>query len=210
MIKFSKKNISGTNRGFSVVELLFAVVIAGIVGLGITLFARNIINYNTQAQANMTATLESRKVLRVMVRELRSAIPSALGSYTIESAATSSIVFFADVNFDDVADKIRYFLNPTTHTIERGVILASGNPPGYTGGETLSTLMNRVYNDSSIPVFDYYDGTYTGSSAALSVPVNIPVVRLVKVTAVVQIDPRTASLATTTSQAALRNLKDNL
>jgi len=116
----------------------------------------------------MTAMLESRKILSTMVTELRSTVPSALGSYPIESVATSSIVFFADVNADDVSDRIRYFVDPITRTVKRGVILATGEPPAYTAGETFSTLVNDVANDTSTPLFDYYDGNYAGASSPLS------------------------------------------
>lgn len=199
------------NRGFSALEFLFAVVIASMIVFVITLFAKNFINLNASSQASQTATLEGRKILSVMINELRSTIPSALGSYPIESAATSSVVFFADVNSDDVSDRIRYFLDPATMSIKRGVILATGSPPSYTVAETFSTLVTDVINNAATPVFDYYDGNYSGSTNPLTLPINIPAVRLMKVTVKIDKDPnRLPGPTTLTSQAALRNLKDNI
>jgi len=199
------------NTGFSIIEFIFAVVIASIIGFVITTFAKDILSLNSSAQSSMTAMLEGRKILSVMVTELRSTIPSALGSYPIESVATSTVVFFADVNSDDVADRVRYFLDPVTLSVKRGVILASGSPPAYTEQESFSTLITDISNGASTPLFDYYDGNYTGSSLPLSMPVNILDVRLVKITIKIERDPnRAPELTILTSQAALRNLKDNI
>lgn len=198
--------------GFSVVEFLLAVVIATIVGFVITIFAKNIISLNSSAQSSMTAMLEGRKILSVMVAELRSTIPSALGSYPIESVSTSTIVFFADVDFDDVADRIRFFLDQNTRSVKRGVTIASGNPPAYNPGqETISTLITDISNGTSTPLFEYYDGNYGGTSTPLSLPINIQAARLVKITIKIERDVnRAPELTILTSQAALRNLKDNL
>jgi hypothetical protein len=200
-----------TKRGFSVIEFLFAIVLASIVGFVVILFAKDIITLNASSQASITAVLEGRKVISVMVKELRSAMPSALGSYPIESTATSSVVFFTDVNGDDVSDRIRFFLDPATRSMMRGVILASGSPPAYTSAETFSTLVSDVANSTSTPIFEYYDGNYNGGTPPLTHPINITDVRLIKLVVVVDEDVnRTPPPITMTSQAMLRNLKDNI
>ncbi|MFZ2484432.1 MAG: hypothetical protein WAX80_00700 [Minisyncoccia bacterium] len=200
--------------GFTIVEFLFAIVMATAIIFVITLFARNIISLNSSAQSSMTAMLEGRKILSVMVKEFRSAVPSALGSYPVESVSTSTIIFFADVNGDNVADRVRYFIDTVSNkkSVKRGVVLAAGEPPAYNlGSETLSTLVTDLLNGTSTPLFDYYNGNYAGTSSPLSIPVSIPAVRLIKITIKIERDPnRAPELMTLTSQAELRNLKDNL
>ena len=192
-------------------EVIFAVVIATVIGFVITIFARDIIKLNASAQSSMTAMLESRKILSVMVTELRSILPSALGSYPIEAVSTSTVIFFADVNSDDIADRVRYFIDLPTLSVKRGVTLATGEPPGYSGVETFSTLITDIANGTSTALFEYYDGNFAGTSTPLSLPVNIQAVRLVRITIKVERDPnRGPELMTLTSEAALRNLKDNL
>lgn len=201
------------NKGFTIAEVVVAVTIATVIVFIISSFARNLILLNSSASSSMTAILETRRVLRVMVSELRSIMPSAQGSYSIESAATSSIVFFADVNSDNLADRINYFFEPSSSSVRRGVVLASGNPPAYNmNTQTFSTLVTGVSNDASIPLFKYYDGNYSGNSSPLSIPVNIQEIRLVEVTIRVQRDPDRFpdQLMTVSSQATLRNLKDNI
>ncbi|MEK7176952.1 MAG: hypothetical protein AAB719_01490 [Patescibacteria group bacterium] len=198
-------------NGYSLVEFVFAVVMATVIVFIVTIFAKNAINFNSSSQSSMNAIFESRKILSTMVSELRSTAPSAMGSYSIESAATSSIVFFADVNSDDISDRIRYFLDPNTRAVQRGVILATGEPPGYTVAETFSTIVSDIGNGASTALFDYYDGNYAGTTSPLSIPVNIASIRMVKITIKVERDPNKPSeLMTFSSQASLRNLKDNL
>lgn len=201
-----------TNAGYSLLEFIFAVVIATIIVFVITIFAKDIISINASTQSSMNALFESRKILSVMVAELRSNVPSALGSYPIETAATNTLIFFADTNSDDVADRIRYFLDSATNSLKRGVVLALGEPPAYDlNSETISILATDIYNGTSTALFDYYDGNYAGTTSPLSLPINIQAVRLVKITVKIERDPnRGPNLVTFTSQAALRNLKDNL
>lgn len=203
---------SSNNKGFTIAEIVVAVAISVVVVFIITAFARDLILLNSSAHTSMTAVLESRKILRTMVSELRSTIPSALGSYPIESAATSSLVFFADADSNDIADRIRYFYDPVTRSVLRGVVIAAGNPPSYDlGSETFSIIATRVLNDESLPIFEYYDGSYDGSSLPLSIPINIPDIRLVKITLKLERDPRNPSeFMIVSSQATMRNLKDNL
>lgn len=199
------------NKGFSIVEFLFAILMATIISFIVITFAKNAISLNSSAQSSMTAMLESRKILSTMVTELRSMIPSALGSYPIESVSTSTIVFFADVNSDDIADKIRYFIDTPSRSVQRGVTLATGEPPGYTAAETLSTLVHDISNGTSTALFDYYDSSYAGTTSPMSMPANISLIRLIKVTIKVERDPsRAPELMTLSSQASLRNIKDNL
>jgi hypothetical protein len=198
--------------GFTIVEFLFAMALGSVIVLVVGFFARDIFRLNGSAQSSMNSLLEGRRILSVMVAELRSTSPSALGSYSIESASTSTIIFFADVNSDNISDRIRYFLHPATRSVQRGVVLATGEPPGYNlGAETFSTLITDISNGTSTPIFEYFPASYTGTSSPLSVPVDITAIRLVKIIIKIERDPtRSPELTTLTSQATLRNLKDNL
>lgn len=206
-----RKNLQKTERGFGMTELVVAVAISVIIIIVVTGFARSMVQLAGSAESLALATLESRNLLRVVVSELRSTIPSAQGSYPIESAATSSIVFYADIDGDEVADRVRYFYDYSGGYLKRGLIVASGTPPVYTGEESISTLVSGVLNSPSLPVFEYYDGNYAGTSTPLATPINITEVRMVKVNITVNRRPNQnpPDLMTVSSQATLRNLKDN-
>jgi hypothetical protein len=144
-----------------------------------------------------------------MVTELRAARTSVAGAYAIDTAGTSTVVFYSDVNGDGNTEKVRYFLSSTT--LKRGVITPSGSPLSYTGSESISELVHGVRNTSSQPIFEYFDSSYTGTSSAMTQPVSIANIRLVKVNIIIDMNvSRSPVQQTVTTQAEIRNLKDNL
>ncbi|MFZ2048730.1 MAG: prepilin-type N-terminal cleavage/methylation domain-containing protein [Minisyncoccia bacterium] len=199
------------NKGFSLMEFLIAVSITTIIVMVVATFIKDIFTYNSSSQASMTSVLEGRKVLRMMVTELRATTQGANDSYAIDTAATSTIIFYVDTNGDGVPDKIRYFLDNVSKSIKRGVIIASGSPVGYSASEDISVLINNVSNGSSTPLFDYYDKNYGGTTSPMTIPVDKASIRLVKITVNIDKDiNRSPFVATVSSEAVLRNLKDNL
>lgn len=214
--KMLEPNVFGVSlrskRGFSIVEFLITIGISILVVILITYFARATFSFNLTSQASLNAQFESRKILNYVIGELRSASPSALGGYPIETAGTSSLIFYADINNDDNSDRIRYFFDAPNKMIKKGVVLAAGAPPSYNlGAETITTVMNDVTNASTTPLFDYFDKNYAGTTTPLAIPVNIASIRLVRLTVKVDKDiNRSPVTMTFTSSASLRNLKDNL
>ena len=54
-------------------------------------------------------------------------------------------------------------------TLYKGVINPSGNPPAYlVANQSTTTLMTNVRNGTSLPVFQYYDANYSGTSTCRS------------------------------------------
>lgn len=198
-----------TKTGFTLVEILVSMAIFVMVGLAIANYGRDIFSINTNLQNNLTAQMDGRQVVKKLVAELRSASPSSLGSYPIETAGTSTLVFYSNVDSDAYKERIRYFLTGTT--LKRGVIKPSGNPLTYpSGSETFSTIVRDVKVSTSTPIFEYFDGNYAGTTTPLTQPVTISSVRLIRTTVVIEADAnKSPNPITITSQAMLRNLKDN-
>ena len=196
-------------RGFSLAEVLVSTAIFVVVGLAIANFGQNIFSLNTSLQNNLSAQLDGRLVLKKIIAELRSASPSNLGGYPIESAGTSSLVFYSNVDSDSYKERIRYYLVGTV--LYRGQIKPSGSPLTYpSGSEKISTVVRDVRNTTSTPIFDYFNGNYAGTTSPLSMPVTPSDVRLIKVTVTIDADPnRSPNPIIISSQGMLRNLKDN-
>jgi hypothetical protein len=145
-----------------------------------------------------------------MVTEIRSASPSSQGAYPIESATTSSLVFYSDVDSDGLFERIRYTVG--TSTLTRGVIKPTGAPLAYvTSTETVATLMTSLTKTTSSPVFQYYGVGYTGSQAPLAATSTLATdVRVIRVTFYVDIKPREAPRPAYVSQiVTIRNLRDD-
>ncbi len=197
-------------KGFTLGELLISIFILSILTITVTSFQRDIFILNRTTDNNLAAQLEVRRITKVMVSELRKSSVSSVGGYPISVASTSEIVFFSDITNDGLKERVRYFLDNTK--LKKGVVSPSGNPLVYNlGGEVITTLISDVKASSTQPIFQYFNENYIGNSPPLNFPVNIPDIRLVKITVIIDRDPNLPPAEIIgTSQVNLRNLKDNL
>lgn len=197
-------------RGFSTIEIIIALAIfsgllfvtAGLRGNVATL--QNLINQKLQSRQDLDQTFQ------IMVTEIRSAGPSALGGYAIESVGTSSLVFYSDIDGDSVVDRVRYFFSGTS-TIQRGVIVPSGNPIAYaTSSETITTVVENIVVSTSTDIFTYYDATYTGSGNPMSYPIAIQDIRTIRISVYADVKPSVAPKPFFfTNTVTVRNLRSN-
>lgn len=193
--------------GFTLVETLFGIAIFVVIMLLVTLFSRNVWTYNAFITGGLADTDAGRTVLRVLTSEIRTASTADTGAYAIAAASASSFTFYSDIDNDGLKERVRYFLSGTS--LQKGVIKPTGSPLTYNpANEQISTLINKLANSV---LFEYYDRNYDGATAALAYPMNIPSIRLVKVTIVLDMDPNRSPVPMTFStQVSIRNLKDNL
>lgn len=192
------------------VELLISIFVMGLIGLTVSTFARDVFSLNYFLQGSLNAQIDSRHIVKVMVTEIREAGPSALGAYAIASTSASSITFYTDIDNDSVREKVRYFVSGTS--VKRGVISPTGNPLTYLdANEKITTVVSNYVSSTTAPLFQYYPSSYSGTTSPLSIPVDIPSVRLVKITVIIDKDPNKSPIQIiTSSQVSIRNLKDNL
>lgn len=199
-------DIKYKKSGFTLVEILFVVSIFVIVSIVMGAFARNTWIYNSFVSSSFNSLNAGRNTLKTMVAEIRTASSGNDGAYAVSAASATSFTIYSDIDDDSLKEKVRYFLNGTN--LQRGVIRPTGSPLGYSGTEVITTLIPNVTNST---IFEYYDKNYDGTTAPLSSPVQIPSVRLVKITVTVDDNPnKQPSPITLTSQVTLRNIKDNL
>jgi type II secretory pathway pseudopilin PulG len=202
-------NINKKNKmdGFTLVEVLFTISIFIVVFSTLALFARNIWTYSTFISGGLDNVDTSRNALKIMVSEIRTAEQAETGAHMIEQATGSIFSFYSDINGDGLKEKVKYFLE--NGSIKKSVIQPSGSPVSYNiANETISTMASHITNTS---IFNYYDENYDGTSQPLAFPINIPDIRLVKITITMDKDAnRPPSPMTLTSQVSVRNLKDNL
>lgn len=208
---FKDKNYKkNTKAGFTLVEIVVYLAVFGVLIGSVTIFARDIFFYNSVTQSDLTAQLEGRRVVRALISELRESSPSSLGAYPIASVATSTITFFSNIDSDSLKEQVRYYLS--NRRLYRGIIKPTGNPLVYNpASEVIDIEVTDVINSTSTPIFQYYDTNYGGSGAALSSPINIPSVRLIKVNVIIDKDSNRSPIPISiTSQVSIRNIKDNL
>lgn len=195
-----------THRAFSLVETI--VVIAVTTLILITLSALIVYFYKTNSYAleQSAAVGQARRGVEDAMRYLREASYGSDGSYPVESAATSSVTFYANVNSDWAIERVTYTL--LNGTLYRAVGEPIGNPPTYSGTTYATTsVANSVVNDPTTPVFRYFDNTGT----ELAAPVDVSKIASVETTVVIDVNINRAPVSFTLSGGAtLRNLKVQL
>lgn len=202
---------SSTTQGFTIVELLVVASILAVVSVGILVFFRDTMRFNTSIQSSLRSQNEARRILRPFANEVRGATRSALGAYPIELASSTTLLFFTDLDEDGHSERVRYFLEG--NTFKKGVTKPTGAPLSYDlDDERIVAIVNNVVATTT-PIFQYFNTNYVGASTtqALVQPVSPALVRLVRVNITVDEDPNQPPAPfTLTTQISFRNLKDNL
>ncbi len=192
-------------RAFTLIEMIVVVAITGLMMSSI--FSMIVSFYRGNAYVfEATMSVDSaRRGLATTLHALREASYADDGNYPIASAATSSIVFYSDIDSDGGIERVRVYL--INGTLYRTVINAAGNPPSYTGQSTATTtIATYVRNASTTPMFTYYDSA--GVQLSTTSP-NISLITSVSTSLLVDINPtRAPNVLTLTGSATLRNLRD--
>ena len=198
--------------GFSLLEILVVMGIMILIGGLIAGFGGDIFINNFRQQKIFNNESEAKIALSQLVTDLRTMSQSNTGTYPIETVATSSLVFYSDINRDNLKERVRYFRSG--QALKKGVIIPTGQPYSYNlTTEKLSTMVSTLAS-STETIFSYYDRSYDGSSTtpALADPVDIKNIRLIKIDLAVgsSVGGREPLPVYFTSQVSPRNLKDNL
>ncbi|NQV13570.1 MAG: type II secretion system protein [Parcubacteria group bacterium] len=205
------KQLAKTKKRTAGITLLEMIIVLGIFGVALVIttsyFWMGLRAQNKSVQG-IVAQNNARRALTTMAGEIRGAMDSNAGGYPLEVAEGQSLTFYANVDGDIDAEKVRYFLAGTD--LKRGVTEPSGQPPSYGGTEQENVLANYVANDVE-NMFTYYDRDYEGAASFLPFPVNKSQVRLIRIDLIIDVDSNTPPAPlTVTTEAQLRNLKDNL
>lgn len=166
------------NRGFTLLEVLYAIsLLVGILAV-IFVLSFDLIDFTNFFDQNLSRQEELQATLKVMRNELRALNSSAVGSYAIEAADATTLIFFSDRDGDGLTERLRYFLEGDI--FKKGVIKPMGNPPSYPlGNEQLSEAVHFVVNGSQ-PIFTFYAAGSTKESLPLAEPIDIAQIRLIK------------------------------
>jgi len=207
-----KKNINFS--GMSLIEMIVAIAIFS---LGISGFSLLFIkSWKTNAyiyEAGQDSFIASRAV-NSLVNNLRRIKQAENGDYPIKSASDFDLVAYMDIDDDNKAEKIHYYLNQDSDELRLGVSQPSAsNPPVYASGDdVVSVLAMHVVNSADQPIFSYFSNNYLSDNTPFEVPVgseNINNIKIIKANILVDIRPyNSPDHITIESFAQLRNLKD--
>jgi len=197
--------------GFTIIEMTvvifgFTLIIWGLVGL-----YSNIFTFSNQQSGLLSDAEAARNVTFNIVGQLRNAQTGQNGAYPLDTAGTSTIIFYGTTGNSSNVQRIRYY--EQSGKLYEG--LTNYNNGSYNTSTELSTMvLQDLANNSSTPLFYYYTGAYIGSStqASLSQPVSVTAVTFVNVQLPIynKAGVKNSNTYTVTASAAIRNLKTNL
>jgi type II secretory pathway component PulJ len=155
------------------------------------------------------AATEAQRGINTLVQELRETRAAASGAYPLEKVNSSELVFYADVDNDSQAERLRYYI--IGNDFRRGQVEPTGDPAWYDlTTETSRSISTFVQNDD---IFVYYNSAWPGDTVnnPLLEPADPTQVKLIAIRLVLNANPlRAPESFTLESTVQLRNLKDNL
>ncbi|MBI2065410.1 MAG: prepilin-type N-terminal cleavage/methylation domain-containing protein [Candidatus Yanofskybacteria bacterium] len=170
------------NSGFTLIEIIIAIsILSGIIFV-VSMFGLDIFDLQIFLGDIFVVQQEITATLTEMGIEVRAMGPSANGSYPVESASTTSFVYYSDMDGDGSFERIRYFV--VGNVLRKGVIKPVGNPATYPLADEVTRDVVRdliLPPVADQPLFSYHDGNYTGTQEPMSEPVDINRIRLIKV-----------------------------
>lgn len=189
------------------VEILVAVgIFVFLSGAVVSLFLSSR-KYNAIVWEQLETQNQGRKVVQDFTNELRVASVSSIGSYPVEAASSTEIIFYANLDTDTLVERVRYFFSG--RILKKGVIKPAGNPLVYnSGNEVITEVAHDVVTSTS--KFSYYGADYTGTEPPLASPISITNIRMVGIAITLEEDPNASPVPfSIESKVSLRNLKDN-
>lgn len=194
--------------GFTLIEIIVAMAVSSIVLLFVTYFTIDISKFGLYIGDRLELEREAELALRSMVTEIRSIGPAANGAYPIEAASETTFTFYMDADGDGVFDRIRYFVDGTT--LKRGLTAPTGSPATYPPtNEQIREVIHYVVPGT--PIFEFFGQGYSGTEAALTSPVDIASIRLVKAHVTLDQDTtREPASITVSITATIRNLRGEI
>ncbi len=194
----------GSQEGFTLVELLIAMILVTLVGITfLTLFKSTIFNF-----VNMQTDATSAVQINTQANRVASVLRSATG---INSASADDLVVYAYFYPSDAyVSLLHYYLQTVDGETKLLADLTpmSANPPigtPITASMRTFTIIDNYYQAAGVDLFTYLDS----NGAALSLPIDeLQMIKGVQVTLAAKTSNQ--SNQTMSVQVSIRNRKTNL
>ena len=199
-------------RGLTLIEMIVAIFIMAAGMLGFTLLFSSSWKSNKFILETGVTAIQVNRASSDIIKNLRKVRQADNGDYPVESGDDFDLQVYLDIDNDGVTERVHYWLDATNDRLMRGVREPSSTqPPTYAAGDgTTTVLADYIVNESTEPLFYYYNENYPGDTVNNPIPTPIAIedVRLVRVFIRMNIDPiKAPNNINIESFADLRNLK---
>lgn len=158
ILKLKIRPISAKSEGFTLIEVLVASAILVILAVGF-LGIQYIISQNQLTTWRNYLSIEAANIaISGMSREIRDLRQNELGGYPLEKAEDQEIIFYSDLDYDGVVERVRYTLNGSD--LEKGIVEPTGDPITYPLAEEKVRVVTDIVRNGSDPFLYYYNSDW--------------------------------------------------
>lgn len=187
---------------------IFSIAMSGLTALFVNVWKSN--KYSMELGQSVMVVSQG---LGKMGNYIRGSRQSDNGSYPVVSASDNDLVIYSDYDKDNVTERLHLYKSGTN--ILMGVRDPSGTmPKTYASGDAETiTLASSIINDSSNPIFQYFDENYPIdiTNNPIVTPASVSRIKLVRVYLQINIDPNNApDNVEMESFIDIRNLNDRI
>ena len=190
--------------GFTVLEMVIGLSVLGLLGISAFTLQNNLVTFTRWAEGGLNQQAKIRLIFKDFAKEVRSVSPSSNGAAPVETAQSATFSFFTDIDGDGLKERIRYFLSGST--LKKGVLKPVGTPSVY---NPANEKVSAMITDITSPPTSFYYFDSTGTTLPLAQPVDVSVVRFVRIQFITDSNgAQPPGPETFEAQATLRNLRD--
>jgi prepilin-type N-terminal cleavage/methylation domain-containing protein len=134
-----------TDRGFTLIEMLVTIAVFGLVMVVTANLLLTIFTNATTSPNALNAVDQAQGTASNFVNQIRDAAYGNDGSYPLNQASTTQIIFFSPYGSSGstTVDRIRYFV--ASSTLYEGITVPSGSPAFYnSANEQITTILPHV------------------------------------------------------------------
>jgi type II secretory pathway pseudopilin PulG len=183
----------------TLVELIVAIGIMGIVTTGLTTFFSYMWRAKFDEINRGQSMLSASQSISKISKNIRRASQADSGSYALASAEDFDLVFYSDIDSDENRERVHYYLENGSIMSGTSEPILGDNPTYPENDEIVTVVANNVVNSPSEPIFSYFN------AAGVEVS-NIPSIRLIKLNVAVNVSPTRISNTVIETSVSLRNL----
>lgn len=197
--------------GFTLIELLLAGSMFVFIVAGLATFVVYYLNNYAFSFDKAVALNQAQGGTNLLVREIREARTAETGAWPLVQVDDNTLIFYSDVTNDGRVDQVRYFLDGTQ--LKKGVIEPTQSPVLYPLENEKITLVASFINNSSTPIFTYFNGDWPADQINNPLPTGSRLLntRYIKVYLNINFNPegKNQPIELITG-VQIRSLKDNL
>lgn len=178
----------------TLIEALMAVAIFAMGIGGFTLLFSKTWQMNAYTFEMGQSSMAVSQGMNNMVDYIRRVRQGDDGAYPVQSVSGNELTIFCDYNKDSITERLHFYKSGTD--IFMGVTVPNSTMPKTypAGDQKIITIASRIVNNSSTPIFYYYNKDYPVDTInnPLTGSIDVSVVRLIKIFLQINIDPNHA------------------